>query len=297
MVASQDDARHLADGYPAGGLKGLGCLVDEECPELHPLQQTVGTAHQRTGHDTCLAKQLGVDAYLYLGSTALQTVHLLMEAAVATMAFLPHLANGLPDGPQLRIVGMRLEAPLVGERQHLVVDACGIADAQDVHPTVHQLFRYPVYRHVALRTNQHLWLAPQCLIDGFHESRCLARSRRSVYDGDILCPQHLVDGFLLRGIEVREAHGFEGELTGLLRLGIEQVAQLCQSVVLGIDGALQGIGHRAVARRVEGELYAKALGVLQFDDARVVGNGYHHAVAVDIAHRRGVFKKMYIASC
>ena len=160
IIASQDDARHLADGYPAGGLKGLGCLVDEECPELHPLQQTVGTAHQRTGHDTCLAKQLGVDAYLYLGSTALQTVHLLMEAAVATMAFLPHLANGLSDGPQLRIVGMRLEAPLVGERQHLVVDACGIADAQDVHPTVHQLFRYPVYRHVTLRTNQHLWLAP-----------------------------------------------------------------------------------------------------------------------------------------
>ena len=41
---------------------------------------------------------------------------------------LPQVAYGFADAPQLRIVGMRLEAPLVGEAQHLVVHTRGIAD-------------------------------------------------------------------------------------------------------------------------------------------------------------------------
>ena len=98
----------------------------------------MGRAYQRAGDDSCLAHQLGVDSYLYLGGTALQPVHLLVEVLASLLAVLAQFADGLADGPQLRIVGMALEASLVGKTEHLVVDSCRVADAQHVDASVHE---------------------------------------------------------------------------------------------------------------------------------------------------------------
>ena len=56
VVARQNHTRGPADRNPAGRLKRLSRLVDEECTELHAVEQTVGTAHQRAGDDMRLAK-------------------------------------------------------------------------------------------------------------------------------------------------------------------------------------------------------------------------------------------------
>ena len=78
VVAGEDDAAGTTDGYPAGGLEGLGGLVDEQRAELHAVEQAVGRADECGGDDARLAEQLGVDAYLQLGGAALQAVHLLV---------------------------------------------------------------------------------------------------------------------------------------------------------------------------------------------------------------------------
>ncbi len=114
------------------------------------------------------------------------------------------LADGLSDGPQQFVVGMGLEATLVGERQHLVIHACGVADSQYGDTAVHKLFGYPVNGHVRLRTHQYLVLAAQRLVDGLDECRRLARARRTVDNGHVLGPEHAVDGFLLRAVQIRE---------------------------------------------------------------------------------------------
>ena len=55
---------------------------------------------------------------------------------------------------------MRLKELFVGEPQHLVIDPCGVTDAQHTDAAVHKLLTDPVYRHVALRTDHDLCLAP-----------------------------------------------------------------------------------------------------------------------------------------
>ena len=64
MVTREDNSRDAADGYPAGSLQGLSRLVDEERAELLSFEQAIGRAHQRTGDDTSLAEELGIDAHL-----------------------------------------------------------------------------------------------------------------------------------------------------------------------------------------------------------------------------------------
>ena len=197
---------------------------------LLPFQQAVGRAHERAGDDARLAEEFGVDAYLQFGGTALQAVHLLVPVLGATLAVLSQVANGFTDAPEQFVVGMGLEAALVGEGEHLVVDTRGVADAQHVDTAVYEPLGDPVDGHVRLRTHQHLWLAVERFEDGFDERGGLARAGRAVHDGHILRPQHHVDGLLLRRVEPGEGKGSEGEEAGGVGGGclggglIEQIA-------------------------------------------------------------------------
>ena len=288
VVAGQYDAACAAYGYPAGSLQGLCCLVDEEGSELLPVEQSVGAAHQRAGYDMGLLEQLLLYADLQLGGAALQPVHLLVPAVAALLAG-TQLADGLADGPQLGIVGMGLEAPLVGEGEHFVVHTRGVAYAQHVQPAVNELLADPVDGHVALCADEDLRLAAQRLVDGLHECRRLSRSRWSVHDGHVLGAQHLVHGVGLCGVQVVEAH--VGEAVCLCRHlacgAVEEVAQVAQSA-LGAHGALQCFEHQAVAGLVEEEHHAYLpLAHLQVGQRRRVGHADHHAVAVDVAHGAG----------
>ena len=66
MVAGEDDARHPADGYPAGRFQGLGGLVDEQGAELLAVEQPVGGAYEGAGDDAGAVHQFLVDAQLNL---------------------------------------------------------------------------------------------------------------------------------------------------------------------------------------------------------------------------------------
>ena len=192
-------------------------------------------------------------------------------------------SDGFAYAPELRIVGVRLEAPFVAEREHLVVHACGVAYAQHVHAAVYELLRNPVDSHVALRAYHHLTLSAQRLVDGFHECCGLARSRRSVHHGYVLGAQHLVHGLLLRGVEPGQTHGFERELL-CRRLGVEDVAQGGETPRLGAYHAVEGVEHEAIACLVEEELQSDGLRALQVGDAPAVGQCHDDAVVVGVAH-------------
>ena len=127
VVARQHHTADAAQGNPTGSLQCLGGLVDEQRAELLTVQQTVGRADQRRGNDTCLTKQLVVDAYLQFRGAALQALQSLVVLFVAALSVAAQVADGLSQRPQLRIVGVTLEAPLIGKREHLVVDAGWIA--------------------------------------------------------------------------------------------------------------------------------------------------------------------------
>ena len=111
---------------------------------------------------------------------------------------------------------MTLETALVGEAQHLVVHTGRVSDTEHVDASIHQFFRNPVHRHIALCTHQHLTLSHQGFVDGFYQGCSLSGSRRSVNDGNILRPEHLVHSSFLGRIEPWELHWFEGESASLL---------------------------------------------------------------------------------
>ena len=133
--------------------------VDEERVVFLSVEQTVGSPGEGRGNDAGLVEKLAADAYLQFGGTALQTVHLLMIVVGIPSALRAQLPDGLADAPQLWIVGVGLESPLVGEGEHLVVDAGGVADTQHIDAAVYKLFGNPVNGHVALCAHQHLTLA------------------------------------------------------------------------------------------------------------------------------------------
>ena len=176
---------------------------------------------------------------------------------------------------------MGLETALIGEREHLVVDTGGIADAEHVDATVYELLGNPVDSHVTLRTDQHLTLPPQRLIDGLHEGRCLTRAWRTVNHRHVLCLQHFVDGLFLCGIQIRKSHGREAERLGLLA-GIEEVSQITQPP-LGLHHTVERFEHRLIARLVEEQLDAHVLCPLHVYQMPVVRHSHHHTVSVDIA--------------
>ena len=111
-----------------------------------------------------------------------------MEFLVASFAVTPEVADGLADAPKQGVVGMGLEAPLVGEGEHLVVDTGGIADAQDIDAAVHQFLGDPVDGHIALGADQHLILATEGFVDSLDEGGGLAGTGRAVNDSYILGP-------------------------------------------------------------------------------------------------------------
>ena len=127
MVAGQDDALTAAYGNPAGSLQGLCRLVDENRTELLAVEQAVGRTYQGAGNDAGLAEELRVNAYLQFVGTVFQALHLLVVLLVATLTVGTQFADGLADGPQQFVVRMTLEAPLVGEAEHLVVDTRWVA--------------------------------------------------------------------------------------------------------------------------------------------------------------------------
>ena len=113
MITRKDDSRCSTNGYPAGCFKGLCSLIDEQSGELLTLHYPIVSTNEGGSNDTCLSKQLGIDAYLKLRSTALQSVHLLMIAFRTFLSVVPQFSNSLPNRPQLWVVWMRFKLPFV----------------------------------------------------------------------------------------------------------------------------------------------------------------------------------------
>ena len=187
---------------------------------------------------------------------------------------------------------MPLEAPLVGEGEHLVVHPRRVADAEHVDTAVHEFLRDPVHRHVALGAHQHLALTAQRLVDGFHEGGGLARAWGTVDDGYVLRPQHLVDGILLRRIQIGEMHRGKGEglrphaspVVLALRRGVEEVSEIRQPSFRP-HHPVEGLEHHLVTRLVEVELHADVLRALHVDELPVIRHRHYHPVAIDETDR------------
>ena len=109
-------------------------------------------------------------------------------------------------------------------------------------------------------------------------------------DGHVLGTQHLVDGMLLRLVEIGEVHVAKGKGLGLHRRCVEEVAQIAQSAT-GSHGALQCVEHHAVAGLVERQLHANAL-LLKVAKRKAVWHADHHAVAIDV--RNSTLSKLRI---
>ena len=280
MVAGEDDAAGTADGNPAGRFEGLGGLVDEHGAEFVAVEQFVASAHEGGGDDAHLAEDVGIDAHLEFNGQFLEAVEPLVEAFAALAPFAPHLAHGASHLPQLGIVGMVGKAVLIGETQHFVIHACGVADAQYRDAAVHQFLADPVHCGVALGAHEHLCLAHERLVDGLDQGCCLARARRAVQHAYILGPQHIVDGTLLTVVEPRKAHRLEGESRSRL-MRVEQVAQIGQTGALGARDAVQGVEHDAITRLIKEQLQPHGcVGILQLQGV-TLGDGDDHAVTID----------------
>ena len=214
---------------------------------------------------------------------AFQAVEFIVIAVVATLSFALHFAYGLAKCPQAGIVGVRLKAAFVGEREHLVVHFRGIAYAQHIHATVHQSLANPVNSHIALRAHHHLIFTAQRLENSLHQRGGFAGAWRAMHNRHIFSQQHLVHGVLLRGVEPWETHRGKGEF---LRFGrvVEDVAQMRQAVALGTHHTLQRVHHQAIGGFVERELHAHLIRALQLRHAPGVGDCHHHALCFGITH-------------
>ena len=115
VVAGENDARHSADGDPAGSFECLSRLVNEERTEFLTFEQAVGRAHEGTGDDAGLAEELGVDADLQFGGAFFEAFQFLVKTVAATFAMGAEIADSFPDAPEEGVVGMCLEATLVGK--------------------------------------------------------------------------------------------------------------------------------------------------------------------------------------
>ena len=123
-----------------------------------------------------------------------------MVAVAAPFAVGAEVANGLADAPKEGVVGVCLKAPLVGEGEHLIVDAGGVADAEDVDTAVDEFFRDPIDGHVALGTDQDLVFAAEGFVDGLDEGRGLAGAGRAMDDGDVFGAENFIHRILLGAI-------------------------------------------------------------------------------------------------
>ena len=286
MVTGQNHPVGFPQRNPAGRFQRLCRLVNEYRSELLSHQQTVGASHQRAGNHPCLTEQSFVDADFQFRGPVFQRIDFLPNALpvgsfpAAGIQF----AHGLADTPQLGVIRMRLKAPLIGERQHLVVYPAGIPDAQYTHAPVDQLLTDPVDGHVALCADQHLIFPVEGFINGFHQRGCLSRSGRAVYDGHILGMQHLVDRLFLRGVQPRETHRLKRE-SGYGLCAMENIPQFRQTVVLRTEHLLDGLEHQPVAGLVEIQLYPQHFLALQSQQRIGIRQNHHHAVFLHIVHR------------
>ena len=250
MVTGKDYTMRLADSNPTGSFQSLSRFVDEQRTELHTRQQTIGRPGKGACYHLGIIEKSLVDGEFHLSGTSLETGDFLMHVIAVSATRFVQLTYGATHSPQVLIQGMSLETTFVGEAQHLVRDACGIAYTQHTYAAVHQLLRNPVHSHVRLGAYQHLILASQGLVYGFHQGRRLACSRRSVNHSHILCPQHFVYGSLLRRVEPGEADRVKGEFLCRQR-AMEDFAQFSQTTRLGADNIVQSFEHQPVRLFVE----------------------------------------------
>ena len=105
-----------------------------------------------------------------------------------------------------------------------------------------------------------------------------------MYDHHVFGFQYLVDGFLLRLVQPRQA--YVAKLICACRLSaVEEVAQLCQSVVACSYHSVQCLEHKAIGSLVERKLNAEVRSaILKGSSRRCVGNDHHHPVAVGNSH-------------
>ena len=143
---------------------------------------------------------MGIDADLEFGGPFFETFEFLVVAVAAPFAVGAEVADGLADAPEEGVVGVCLKAPLVGEGEHLIVDAGRVADAENVDATVDKFFRDPVDGHVALGADQDLVFAAEGFVDGLDEGGGLAGAGRAVDDGDIFGAEDFIHRILLSAI-------------------------------------------------------------------------------------------------
>ena len=129
---------------------------------------------------------MGIDADLQFGGALLEAFQFLVELLIAAFTVTPEVADRLADRPEQGVVGVGLEATLIGEGKYLVVDTGGVADAQDIDASVNEFLGDPVDGHVALGTDQYLVLATEGLVNGLDEGGGLAGAWRTVNDRHIL---------------------------------------------------------------------------------------------------------------
>ena len=192
VVAGKDDAVCLPDGYPAGSLQRLRRLVDEKRGKAMGRQEAIGGADKRRCDDPCLVEEGSINAYLQLRRPLAEAGKAIAEGITFGAAAVSHrrlrLADGFPDAPQFRVVGMRFEAAFVGKGKHLVVYAGGIADSEDVDAPIDQLFGYPIHSGVALGADEDLIFTMEGLEDGLDKRRRLPRARGTVDNAHFFGP-------------------------------------------------------------------------------------------------------------
>ena len=192
VVAGKDDTVCLPDGDPAGSLQRLCRLVDEEGGKVMGRQEAIGGADKCRCDDPCLVEEGSINAYLQLRRPLVEAGKAIAERIAFGAAAVTHrrlrLADGSPDAPQFRVVGMRFEAAFVGKGKHLVVYAGGIADSEDVDAPIDQLFGYPIHGGIALGTDEDLIFAMEGLEDGLDKGCRLPRPRGTVDNAHFFGP-------------------------------------------------------------------------------------------------------------
>ena len=105
-----------------------------------------------------------------------------------------------------------------------------------------------------------------------------------MHHSHIFGPQHFVYGTFLCGIEPRKALTVEAESLGLLAR-IKQIAQVGQSIPLGVDYAIERIEHAFIACFIKKQLHTHlSLRVLKVDNTSCIGENHNHVIAIYIRH-------------
>ena len=114
-------------------------------------------------------------------------------------------------------------------------------------------------------------------------------------NGHVLGSQHLIDGILLRPIQIREVHRSKAECLCLLT-GVEQITQITQTSFC-LDDTVEGIKHRLITGLIEEELNTHILSSLNINKLTIVGHSHHHPVTINITdgtRKREVFDLILI---